>query len=153
MTPCGTRNARATAGVSRRTTRTAAIGRRTTGLLVAGAVATGALLAAGAVGADDLLGTDSGLPVGWAPRTALVIDADAGRAGRELVDPRLEDVDAQVRLPRTDAEARTNLRYLDAQGYRLVVAGQRAGAAADATGIAATRAADLGEALAAVERR
>jgi hypothetical protein len=82
-----------------------------------------------------------------------VIDADAGRDGRELVDPRLRDVDAEVRLPRTDAEARTNLRYLDAQGYRLVVAGRRAGAAAAVTGVAATRAADLGQALAAVEQR
>jgi hypothetical protein len=129
------------------------LGTRSTSVLVAGIVAVAGLLAAGAVWADDLLGTDWGLPAGLAPRTALVIDADAGRAGRELVDPRLEDVDAQVRLPRTDAEARTNLRYLDAQGYRLVVAGQRAATAADATGIAATRAADLGEALAAVERR
>jgi hypothetical protein len=129
------------------------IGRRTTGLLVAGAVGAGGLFAAGAVSAGDIFSTESGLPVGLAPRTALVIDADAGRDGRDLIDPRLEEVEAEVRLPRTDAEARTNLRYLDAQGYRLVVAGQRAGAAAEATGIAATRAADLGEALAALERR
>jgi hypothetical protein len=126
---------------------------RTTGLLVAGTVAVGGLLAAGAVWAGDLLATDSGLPAGLAPRTALVIDADAGRDGRELVHPRLQDVDAEVRLPRTDREARTDVRYVEAQGYRLVVTGPRAGAAAAATGVAATRAADLGEALAAVEQR
>jgi hypothetical protein len=131
----------------------ARIGRRTTGLLVTGAVAVGALIAAGAVWAGDIFGNGAGLSAGLAPRTALVIDADAGRGGRELVDSRLEDVEAEVRLPRTDAEARRNLRYLDAQGYRLVVAGQRAGAAAAATGIAAIRAANLGEAVGAVERR
>jgi hypothetical protein len=116
-------------------------------------VAAGALVAASAVWADDLLGTDSGLPVGLAPRTALVIDADAGRDGRDLVDSRLQDVDAEIRLPRTGAEARTDIRYLDAQGYRLVVAGPHAAAAAAATGVAATRAEGLDQALANVESR
>jgi hypothetical protein len=125
---------------------------RTASLLAATAVATGALLAAGAVWAGDLLSTDSGLPAGDAPRTALVIDAEAGRDGRELVDSRLRDVDAEVRLPRTDTEARTNVRYLDAQGYRIVVAGPHAAAAAAATGVPATSAEGLDEALAAVER-
>jgi len=121
------------------------------GLLVAGGVAIGALLAAGAVWAGDLLGTSSGVP-GLAPRTALVIDAGAGRDGRELIDSRLSEVDAEVRLPRTDAEARTNVRYLDAQGYRVVAVGPHAGAAAASTGVPATRATDLRTALEAVER-
>ena len=47
----------------------------------------------------------------------------AGRDGRELVDPRLRDVDADVRLPAQRNEARTNVRYFDALGYRVVVAG------------------------------
>jgi hypothetical protein len=129
-------------------------GRRThiTGLFVAGAVAIAGLLAAGAVWAGDLLDTDSGLPAGLAPRTALVIDANAARDGRELVNPRLQEVDATVRLPRTDAEARANVRYLEALDYRLVVMGSRAGAAAASTGVAATRVSDLGAALEAAER-
>jgi hypothetical protein len=117
------------------------------GIQIAGLFAAGALAAGGAIGADSAGGGDS------APRTALVIDAAAGRDGRELVDPRLRAVDAQVRLPRTLAEARTNVRYFDAQGFRVVVAGPRATAAAAATGVAAFRSADLSGALAAVERR
>ena len=64
-----------------------------------------------------------------------MIDAAAGADGRELVDSRLREVDAEVRLPRTSAEARTNLRYFAAQDLRVIVAGPRASAAADATGI------------------
>ena len=80
-------------------------------------------------------------------RTALVIDAAAGRDGRELVDPRLRDSNAQVRLPRSEAEARTDVRYFAAQGYdRIVVAGPRSAAAAD--GPAIVRVADLPAALA-----
>ncbi|MGH2803243.1 MAG: hypothetical protein ACRDL4_09395 [Thermoleophilaceae bacterium] len=94
-----------------------------------------------------LLGTDSATP-----RTALVVDAAASRDGRDLVDPRLRSVDAEIRLPATPAQARTNLRYFDAQGYRVVVAGPRASAAAAATGVAAVRAPDLAGALAAIER-
>ena len=66
-----------------------------------------------------------------APRTAIVIDAPAARDGRALVDPRLRAVDADVRLPRDAAEARTDVRYFAAQGYdRIVVAGPRSTAAA-----------------------
>lgn len=103
-----------------------------------------------AVAAGGLLAGDSAGRAGSATRTALVIDAAAGRDGRELVDARLREVDAAVRLPRTSEEARTNVRYFAAQGYRVVVAGPRAGAAARATGVAAVRAPDLTGALAAV---
>jgi hypothetical protein len=83
-----------------------------------------------------------------APRTAIVIDAPAARDGRALVDPRLRAVDADVRLPRDAAEARTDVRYFAAQGYdRIVVAGRRSAAAAD--GPAIVRVADLPAALAA----
>jgi hypothetical protein len=108
-----------------------------------------AFLAGGAVALGGLLAghSDSG-----GSRTALVVDAAAGRDGRELVDPRLRDSEAQVRLPRTDAEASTDLRYFAAQGYRVVVAGPKATAAARHTGVAAVRAGDLTGALAAVSR-
>jgi len=89
---------------------------------------------------------------GGGSRTALVVDAAAGRDGRELVDPRLRDSDAQIRLPRTETEARTDLRYLAAQGYRVVVTGPRSREAARATGAAAVTAPDLTSALAAVRR-
>ena len=52
-----------------------------------------------------------------------MIDAAEGRDGRELVDERLRAVRAEVRLPRTPEEARANLRYFEAQDYRVVVAG------------------------------
>jgi hypothetical protein len=108
-----------------------------------------ALAAAGAVAAGGALGADSGDAAGSAPRTALVIDAAAARDGRDLVEDRLQAVDAEVRLPRTPAEARTDVRYFDAQDYRVVVAGPRANAAADATGVPAERASGLAGALAA----
>jgi hypothetical protein len=111
-----------------------------------------ALLAAGAVAIGGALGADSDGTKASAARTALVIDAAAARDGRDLVDDRLRAIDAELRLPRTLTEARTNLRYFDAQDYRLVVAGPLAAAAADATGIAAVRAPDLRGALAAVGR-
>ena len=79
--------------------------------------------------------------------TALVIDAGTAHLGRELVDPRLLDVDAEVRLPRDSREARTNVRYFDELGYRVVVVGPRSSAAADATGVEAVHAADLPQAL------
>ena len=82
-----------------------------------------------------------------AQSTGLVIDAGAGHQGRELVDPRLLDVDAEVRLPRDAREARTNLRYFDELGYRVVVVGPRSEAAADATGVEVMHAADLSRAL------
>ena len=67
-----------------------------------------------------------------------MIDAALARDGRDLVDPRLRALDADVRLPRTAAEARTDLRYLAAQGYRLMVAGPDSRAAATAAGLAVT---------------
>jgi hypothetical protein len=160
--------------------RMTAIGTSIAGLLAGGKVAIGGLLAAGVVWVGGLFGADSGstgtvwpsaLSGGsaaavWSdglseersgdegsPPTALAIDAAAGRQGRELVDPRLDDVDAEVRLPRTPAEARTNVLYFEAQGYRVVVAGPRAASAADAVGVSAVRTGDLGAALAAAEGR
>jgi hypothetical protein len=109
----------------------------------------GALLAAGAVAVGGLLGAGSDRP---APRTALVIDAASARDGRALVDPRLRAVDADIRLPRTADEARTDVRYFAAQGRRVIVAGPAATAAARTTGTVARGAPDLAGALAAVRR-
>ena len=82
-----------------------------------------------------------------------MIDAPAARDGRALVDPRLRTVAADVRLPRSAAEARTDVRYFAAQGYdRMVVAGPRSTMAADEAGVAAVRAPGLAGALAAVRR-
>ena len=81
-----------------------------------------------------------------------MIDAAEGRDGRELVDERLRAVRAEVRLPRTPEEARTNVRYFQAQGLRIVVSGPDARAAAEATGVDAVQAADLREALTAAGR-
>jgi hypothetical protein len=103
-----------------------------------------AVLAAGAVAAGSLFGGGSDEQ---SRHSALVIDASLASDGRELVDPRLKDVDADVRLPRTSTEARTNVRYFDALGYRVVVAGSQANAAADATGVEAVHAQDLPGAL------
>jgi hypothetical protein len=111
-----------------------------------------AALAAVAVAAAGLAGVASGDGSGSPARTALVIDAAAARDGRELVDPRLQSADADVRLPRTAAEARTNVRYMAELGRRVVVAGPNATAAADSTGVDAVRAGDLGDALAAAGR-
>ena len=86
------------------------------------------------------------------PRTALVIDAGAGRDGRELVDARLRAANAEVRLARTSTEASTDLRYFAAQGYRVVVAGPLARNAAATTGVPAVHADDLAGALRAVRR-
>jgi hypothetical protein len=109
-----------------------------------------ALLAAGALAAGGLVGSGSTDLSG--ARTALVIDAAAARDGRDLVDPRLRDLDAEMRLPRTSAEAVANVRYFDKQGYRLVVAGRQAGAAAEAAGARAVHVPDLAGAVAAVDR-
>ena len=106
------------------------------------------LIAAGAVAGGRLALADSPEPSSPAP-TALVIDAELAAEGRELVDPRLREVDAEVRLPRTPAEARTNVRYFDRFGFRVVVAGPRARAAAHATGVSARDASSLAGALAA----
>jgi D-alanine-D-alanine ligase-like ATP-grasp enzyme len=78
---------------------------------------------------------------------ALVIDAEVARDGRELVDRRLLDADAEVRLPRDAREARTNVRYFDELGYRVVVVGARSEAAAGATHVDAVQAGDLSQAL------
>jgi hypothetical protein len=111
-----------------------------------------ALLAAGALTAGGLLGADSGGSSGSGTRIALVIDAAAARDGRDLVDARLRVLDAEIRLPRTPAEAVTNVRYFDKQGYRVVVAGPRASAAAGTAGVAALNVPDLAGALAIVGR-
>ena len=107
-----------------------------------------ALAAAGALAVGAAFAPGADQP---APRTAVVIDAPAARDGRALVDPRLRAVDADVRLPRDAAEARTDVRYFAAQGYdRIVVAGPRSTTAPDGVGV--VRVADLPAALAAVTR-
>ena len=102
--------------------------------------------------AGGVAGITSGDGAGSTPRTALVIDAGAAGDGPDLVDPRLRAVDAEVRLPRTAAEARTNVRYLAELGRRVVVVGPQATAAADSAGVAAVKAPDLEGALAAAGR-
>jgi hypothetical protein len=99
------------------------IGTALTSTLAAGVVAVGSLL--GGAGESK-------------SHTALVMDAGLARDGRELVAPRLRDLDAELRLPRTEAEAETDLRYFAAQGYRLVVAGSDSQAAAQTIGLGAT---------------
>jgi hypothetical protein len=110
---------------------------RIAALAITAAIASGAVLEAGAAG-----------PSRPTAPTALVIDAPLAREGRELVDSRLKAADAAVRLPRDATEARTNVRYLNELGYRVVVAGPNATAAADGTGVGATRVAGLTAALA-----
>jgi hypothetical protein len=104
------------------------------------------LLAAGVVALGGVIGVGSGNGHTTAP-PALVIAL--ARDGRDLVDQRLESTGAEVRLPRTAAEARTNVRYFEAAGYRVVVAGTDATAAA---GASAVREPDLAGALAAIRR-
>lgn len=89
-------------------------------------------LVAGVVAAGGLLGSGSST---HDARMAVVMDASLARDGRDLVDPRLQALDLELRLPRTAAEARTDLRYFAAQGYRLEVAGPDSRAAAAATSI------------------
>jgi len=82
----------------------------------------------------------------------VVVDAAIARDGRALVDPRLRAVDAEVRLPRTQTEANTDVRYFAKAGYdRVIVAGPRSTAAADEA-VVAQRAGGLDGALAAVRR-
>jgi hypothetical protein len=108
-----------------------------------------AFLAGAAVAIGGVLAGGSDEP---ASRTALVIDASAGRDGRDLVDGRLRGADAEVRLPRSSTEASTDVRYFAAQGYdRVIVAGPDSTAAAAETA-SAVRAADLPAALAAATR-
>jgi hypothetical protein len=106
---------------------------------------TGTITALAAAAAVALSG--AGSEPNGTPRTALVIDAGAAQDGRELIDPRLLHVDAEVRLPRDSREARTNVRYFAELGYRVVVLGARSEAAAGATGVDAVHADDLSHAL------
>jgi hypothetical protein len=108
-----------------------------------------AVLAAGAVAAGAVFGAEASTGADAAQPTALVIDSALASHGSELVDPRLDDVDAAVRLPRNADEARTNVRYFDALDYHVYVAGARSTAAAAATGVDATEVDGLGGALAA----
>ena len=105
-------------------------------VLAATTVAVGAVL-----GAEASAGNDGKQP------TALVIDASLARDGRELLDPRLKAVDAEVRLPRDADEARVNVRYFDALDYRLYVAGATATGAAEQAGVPATEVDGLAGAL------
>ena len=118
------------------------IGTALAGALAAGAIAVGSAFGAGA-GADT---ADRGAQTA---RNALVIDASLARDGRDLVDQRLEGLDAEVRLPRNATEARTNVRYFDELGYTVIVAGDNATAAAEGTGEPAVYTAGLDSALAA----
>jgi hypothetical protein len=106
---------------------------------------TGTVTALAAAVAVALSGTGSDQH--GAQGTALVIDAGTAPKWGELIDPRLLDVDAEVRLPRDSWEARINVRYFDALGYRVVVVGPRSSEAAEATGVEALHAADLPQAL------
>jgi hypothetical protein len=108
----------------------------------------GALIAALVVGAGGVLGSASSEDGPAAARKALVIDAAAARDGSDLLDDRLMAIDAEVRVARTAAEARTNVRYFAEQGYDIVVTGPVAGEAAGEAGVGAERAAGLGDALA-----
>ena len=107
-----------------------------------------AVLAAGAVATGVAFGADAGADGAGRP-SALVVDASLASHGRNLVDRRLEHVDAAVRLPRSPTEARTNVRYFDELGYRVYVAGTHATGAAEATGVDATPVDGLEGALAA----
>jgi hypothetical protein len=107
-----------------------------------------ALVAAAAAVTGGVLGDDSPVQSDTRSRAALVIDAALARDGRDLVDPRLRKADAEVRLPRTPAEALTDVRYFAAQNRRLVVAGPRSGAAAKAAALPAVRASSIADALA-----
>jgi hypothetical protein len=110
----------------------------------------GALLAAGALAVGGLLGAGSDRP---APRAALVVDAALARDGRALVDARLRTIDADVRLPRTQAEALTDVRYFAARGFdRVIVVGAHSTAAAAQADAPARAASDLDGALAALRR-
>jgi hypothetical protein len=97
-----------------------------------------AVLAAGAVATGAVFGAEAGAGDGGGAPTALVIDASLARDGRELVDQRLQDVDAEVRIPRDAEQARINVRYFDELDYRVYVAGAQATEAARDTGVEAT---------------
>ena len=111
------------------------LGTHIAAVIAAGAVATGV-----AFGAEAADGDGGG-------RTALVIDASLANDGRDLVDSRLKDVDAEIRLPRDAEEARTNVRYFDELDYNVYVAGSQVTAAAERTGVDATAVNGLASAL------
>ena len=105
-------------------------------------IAAGLTAAAIAAGSVFAAGSDEPTP----PR-ALVIDASLARDGRDLVNSRLERLEAEIRIPRNADEARTNVRYFDDLGYRVYVAGAQATAAPEDTGVNATPVAGLDGAL------
>jgi hypothetical protein len=111
-----------------------------------------ALLGAGVVAVAGLAGSGSNGSTTPTQRTALVVDAATGRDGRDLVDDRLAASGAPLRLPRTPEEARTNVRYFAAQGYRVVVAGPQSRAAAKAAEVPAVAAHGVSSAVAAAGR-
>jgi hypothetical protein len=111
-----------------------------------------AVLAAGALAAAAVFGAEASTGESAPQHTALVIDSSLASRGRELVDPRLHDLNVAVRLPRDADEARTNVLYLDALGYRVYVAGARSTAAAEETGVDATEVDGLHGALEAATR-
>jgi hypothetical protein len=111
-----------------------------------------AVLAVGAVATGAVFGAEAGANGDGGAPTALVIDASLARDGRDLVDSRLQHVDADVRLPRTAEEARTNVRYFDALDYHVYVAGGTATAAAKKAGVDATPVSGLDGAIAAAPR-
>jgi hypothetical protein len=106
-----------------------------------------AVLAAGAVAAGAVFGAEASTGGDAAQPTALVIDSSLASQGSEVVDPRLDDVDAAVRIPRDADEARTNVRYFDELDYRVYVAGARSTEAAEQTGVDATEVSGLDGAL------
>jgi len=122
--------------------------------LLAGVLALGGSLGSGQdVASVGQSATSAGTGAGGsAAPTALVIDASHAGHGRELVDQGLRELDAEVRLPRSFEEARTNVRYFDALGYRVVVAGPEASAAAGTVGVDAVQARGLRDALQAAVR-
>jgi hypothetical protein len=107
-----------------------------------------AFIAAAALAAGGLLGGGADSSPG--SRTALVVDAALARDGRELVDARLRDAADELRIARTAAEARNDVRYLAASGHRVVVVGPRASAAA--AGTPAERASTVAGAVALARR-
>ena len=80
---------------------------------------------------------------------ALVVDAQLGRDGRELVAPALRDAGVTLRLPRTAREARVDVRYLVASGHDVTVVGPQSIAAA---GAGVHTAADVPAALSTLRR-
>ena len=117
-----------------------------------GALVAAIVAAAAAAVTGGLLGGDSPGQSDTRSRTALVIDAALARDGRDLVEPRLRKTDAEIRLPRTRAEALTDVRYFAAQDRRLVVAGPHSRAATKAAALSAARAPSIAEALAVAAR-